>query len=1049
MSICRFHHAKDICDPQLVEGKLHYYTTCRRCNTKLVKCAHCDISFDPQNKTITNNRYTVDSFFELRHKRLDRNCLSEFQPSKRHKGNHDHEVVDIEIPTEDNNNFIHASDDSVSVGFSTYGNDSFNDSHSVHHDASTEDKIDEDENVFSFINSFLTGCCWADHDGGTGLNNDCPDGSEVLVGSDHSLMSGTSSEEPSCNSRCSDVSSHEDTESYGTTGSIESWEQIDLDVTSNQENGTLVDHSQCHENESSNSTPERRGIEYGYEDFSFFRQENDGAINSNQLYFWEIYRAGKSQPQLNPQEIQSAGYRSLTYRAMKRNKSDSTALATCKEAELLFRMNKALLNVTVQSKRDVMSLVSCLCRSGDANLNSNTPQTYTEARNIILEGRHSIMQNFPSPKVFPIGNHACMSLKETVQHMAGHGADFEYTFDSNSGNRCNDGLHGTKGAYDICREAVKAMKACKFLYIAKTSIGWVYFWSDSFLRCFTKQKDNSVWLFAVTVCPPHSDISTGRFTRILAIGKSGNDHTDVINHYHNEIKEMMNGFRIFCRKTNTLRWISLGLLYTSADRPERQAILNVLKEGTFGKVSLYSAPIVTTKLPPCKKCYMQLIDKVALGERDFGSSSETCDKCFGWDIDPKDKNQAVFPVPPNYPRKTILTNDDGIILKPPKGREPGLQYLGPVRLSSKWMVVACVYAYEAKRRKRWNSSEFHTFLRTCNVCESRRKKIEETAAEDARKKIRSPLQDWLPELWLKHLDTFHIRKWPDVPLHAIGHGMGADVIEFLELILTSKKRASDFTKFANRIIEEISEFKLSWCKLLRYPKKAWVAEHVMGYMRLLSYIYGMYILNHPLGNDSKDLVEAMKRMLITLQPMMSILMIRSEPDNLEEYARLVRDHIKLFMTAAHYCDLEFIEEDKATTSTTKNSKVTDLITDRDAVTILDEISGTSWSSSTPKKSVDGITVKQLKDKSKAMGISYSKGAKKTEMQLLVFSSILGSSLTFSDTGPLTAVPAAAVSSEMNNVNDAKKLVWNKGGWLSYLTNCEEQINNLGSVTKIW
>ena len=1058
----RQHVGKQIPDPQLLDGKLYYYTTCHICDTKLVQCAHCDICFDPQSKTVTNYRYGIDGYYVSRHKALNRSCLSQYQPPKRHKSTHDNdEWMDIEIQTgndsffhTDENNIIHTSDsNSVEVCFSTAcDNDLFSISNKTPHcgDSKMNEKDDktphcgdskmnekDDKDLFSFIRTFFSGCCWTEHSDDTKFNYSS-DGSDLHVRSDHSLMS-KSSDESCSNSGLSEATSNEDDVSYDSGASIESWGQTNVDSNQHEENGTT--HVQTPLEEIENT-------QYGYEDFSFFRQENDGIINNNQLYFWHIYRAGQSQPlPEEPRQTATAGYRSLVYRATKRSKTDSSGLATFMEAELLFRMNVALLNVTVKSKHDVMKLVSCLCKSGTDSPYDTVPQDYTSARRVILDGSFSIMNNFPSPKVFAIGNHACMSLKETVQHMAGNGVSFEYTYDSYASTRCRDGLHGTEGARDLVIEARKAMEASKFEHIKETSIGWVYFWSDSFLRCYSKQKDNSVWLFAVTVCPPHSDISTGSYTRILAMGKSGNDHTDVINYFHNEIKDMMKGFRIFCRKTNTLRWISLGLLYTSADRPERQAILNVLKEGTYGKVSLYSAPIVHSKLPPCEKCYLHLIEKIALGysERE---SPRICTKCFAWNIDPNDESQAVFPVPENYPGETILRNDDGVLLKPPKGREPGRKHIGPIRLTSKWMVVACVYAYEARGRKRWNSNEFHAFLRTCNVCESRRTIIEDTALKDYADSKRSPLEDWLPELWLNDVDTFSIRRWPDVPMHAIGHGMGADIIEFFEQILTSQKKGNDFTKFANKIIEDISDFKLSWCKVLRYPKKGWVAENVMAYMRLLSYIYGMYLVNRPMGDETKDLVEAMKRMLITFQPMMSMLMTRTDPDNNEEYAKLVRGHVQLFMTAAHYCDLECHSNLKNITKTKKSKvKVTDLITYRDALNILDEMPGSFCDSSDPKKCLNEIKKEHLIQKLKAEGIRYKKSAPKAELQLSLFSSILGVPLKFPDSSVETAVAAAPVSN--NNQSDTNKFVWDKGGWLSYVTNCEEQIINLSLLHKIW
>ena len=46
----------------------------------------------------------------------------------------------------------------------------------------------------------------------------------------------------------------------------------------------------------------------------------------------------------------------------------------------------------------------------------------------------------------------------------------------------------------------------------QTKIGWMIFWSDSFLNSFIKQKDNSVWVLTVTICPPENTKFSGRYT---------------------------------------------------------------------------------------------------------------------------------------------------------------------------------------------------------------------------------------------------------------------------------------------------------------------------------------------------------------------------------------------------------------------------------------------------------------------------------------------------------------------------------------------------------
>jgi hypothetical protein len=70
-------------------------------------------------------------------------------------------------------------------------------------------------------------------------------------------------------------------------------------------------------------------------------------------------------------------------------------------------------------------------------------------------------------------------------------------------------------AKDDCletREILKKLHGAESEYVTKTSIGLVLFWSDSFLKSYVKQKDNSVRLYGVTISPPKEDISKGIYT---------------------------------------------------------------------------------------------------------------------------------------------------------------------------------------------------------------------------------------------------------------------------------------------------------------------------------------------------------------------------------------------------------------------------------------------------------------------------------------------------------------------------------------------------------
>ena len=110
------------------------------------------------------------------------------------------------------------------------------------------------------------------------------------------------------------------------------------------------------------------------------------------------------------------------------------------------------------------------------------------------------------------------------------------------------------------------------LVIKATSKGYIYFWSDFFLCCFIKQKDNSVWILTVTISPPWADINKGTYTHVLVMGKSREDHTPVIDYYMREARELQRGFWCYFGNSNSIRDVGFGLLLHSADSPERKGL---------------------------------------------------------------------------------------------------------------------------------------------------------------------------------------------------------------------------------------------------------------------------------------------------------------------------------------------------------------------------------------------------------------------------------------------------------------------------------------------
>ena len=837
------------------------------------QCNFCDYSFDCS--TPGKYRMSVNSYYN-RHYQHGHN-KERRQNNKRPKGSVAEEVV--ERPSKrsncsildefDRNNDITVAHYSVKFD-------------GVHHEGDdddyvTNDSFDADYNDVGAIDE-------------PEFNED--DGSIFSLLSKKSISTGSTV----CTSSSDEKTNHEEPN--------QDWETLQDDY---QYNATYAD-------------------KYGLQEFDIYTshfEDNTQSKSShyckNQVYFYQ-----KQRHKSENEEDNTGGYMGLTERALGKNRS-LVKIAQKFESELIFRLNAVLLNSTRLGSIDVMDLVKLLCSKISDHEISRIPKSYTEVRQVIIDGTFSTMVNFPCPRVFEIDGHACVSLKESIQIMAGHHGDFQFAWDCEEGERNEEGLNGSAAAAHLVGDVTLALNNGNGLTVGNTNIGWVYLWSDSYLNSFVKQKDNSVWILTATISPSAKDLSKRKFTVVLAIGKSSSDHTKVIEQFYKEISELKKGFKCYSSRHNRLVNVAFSLLYHSADRPERHSLTNTLDEGTYGLVSNYSAVICQEKLPACQKCYRYLLERIINNKK---GDRPSCDNCLCWTIkECESDEEAIYPVPSKYPGHTELEpRPDKSVVKPPKGREPGRAFIGNKRLSTAWLIQACSYAYEARRQRQWNMDEFHDWLRSCNVNKARRQIIALAADIDAANgKCRSleEIQEILPQLWYL-FDLFDRSLLPDMPMHLLAHGVSDDVIHLFEEILKHFGLHSKFAKFANTYISDMESWNLSWLKLKAYPKASWVGENTMAYMRIQSYLYGIFLVNHgPKGKDPVEvqaasdenrfgsnkpqdtedvsaLVNSMRRMSNGFQAMISRVMSRVNQDPDEAL-----NHIKLFMSLYNHCDSLF------------------------------------------------------------------------------------------------------------------------------------------------
>ena len=814
--------------------------------------------------------------------------------------------------------------------------------------------------------------------------------------------------------------------------------------------------------------PESSNCECSYKDFSFFdvREEGEKFVKNrrgnmqevlcqNQLYFYQRYKH-----QLDPNRGDgTGGFAGLVYRADKGNREDPSGSAPPNEAKQMFRLLRMLLKVSGKLRKQLIELQNgFMDLFGVLRIKNNVqirfPVDMNDVRTILLEGANSILKNFPSPKVETKHKHACVSLKETILLAAGHGAKFNFGYDplgSDNPKHNRDGLNGTQAYHALTREIYSAMKNANTEkeVMLKTRIGWVYLWSDSFLRCFVKQKENSVWVLTATVCPFENDKSTGANTYVLAIGKSGDDHTEIINMYVKECAELMTGFDCYFGDMNKIGRMAVGMITYHADRPERQMSMCTRKEGTFGKVSGWAVDVsgeFEKKFPACDRCFRKRVLEMIRGaESDSETSVDDCSECFNWKLDEEDAGQKISPPPADWPSSPLDEDflEDEALDGPPAGREPGQDKLGPVRLTTKFMKSSLSLAYHSLRTKRWTKKQFTAYLRSCNISGITVENVERKAYEDMdadmdEERCTDP-ETYTPQIW-SILECFDRFRFPDLPMHALAHGIVPDVMDIVHSILIHYKKYTAFINFANPILEEITSFRLDYCKIKSLPKAAWVGENSMAYMRLLSYLYGMYLSNNSLSStetdETREVVLNLKCLLNALQALMSILMSRDQPEKDD-----VDSHMKLFMSSAHFLHKRF-----GSLTSKKSKTLVQKLGKKDLEELLDKFGIRLNRGETLvnlQKAVAKIKVQEWKDKCDEMGLD--KKGRKEELVERVITRVIGNERVESIGDEREA---DETSGDVVSTNDEKKC-WNKGNWLSFTANIAEQIGFLGPLFHLW
>ena len=802
-------------------------------------------------------------------------------------------------------------------------------------------------------------------------------------------------------------------------------------------------------------------LKYSFEDFVMFdnRCEEDKTFKrtkrkrtcQNQLYMYQSY--------CSP----AGGFRGLVGRSNRRNREDVLATVGLKEAMLVFLLFKLVMDMTQSQQEDFVRYQKKLLKHLEVEKTHNTsstriPDNMAELKASVTIGANSILKNFPSPRVFEIGSHACIELKESILLLLGHGG--KPKFGKMDGVRNLEGLNGTKAMDDLIKDVENRMKECGVHEEVRkeTKIGHLIFWSDSFLRCFIKQKENSVWILTVTICPPDDKKSSGKYTIILAIGKSSEDHTEVVESFMKQANELMEGFDCYLGSSKTMARVSFGTLLWCADRPEAQSLTHTMKEGTYGKVAGWSVNPSEEFLPACVECYKALIEKMLEG--DYGTPPDfTCESCCNWSFEtnPTKTNedgqvmhlQQMDPGPKKFPKYYPDPSDN--IPPMPKGRGVGQSHYPPVRLSTEWMHQSVASGYFGVRVGKWSKESAKAFFQSCNIKGSTSDMVIEKALKDCKSNKMDPSS--VQPQFLSLINCFGVTgKFPVLPMHGIGHGMIPDVLEIVMMVFAKYKKKQKFYDYANPILNEVEYLRLSFCKVKTLPKAAWVAENSMGFMRLMPYLVGTFLMNNPLGtsDEAKEITLYIKCFVNAFQGYVSILMSETQVDS-----NVLDCHIKLFMSSAHYLHKKHGKLDSTKKNVGGPRQGTDkrkFLDRQEMCTVEDIAKELRVPISGSKETVIGKIRALRKDvlqEHLGMSVEDASSHTKEEMYEILHESIAKAAMEREEGDGQEMGEIDPKSGQEKSKSKGEGMCWNKGYWLSFMANIVEQISYLGVLRLIW
>ena len=586
--------------------------------------------------------------------------------------------------------------------------------------------------------------------------------------------------------------------------------------------------------------------------------------------------------------IPDGGICGLVARAFNQNNSNNM-FANINESKIQLRITKFISTLSQHQQSDFALIIASIV-SNNAFSMTRPPLSYNDITRFYTTSQHSIYKNIPSPSVFELDNHACVSIECIIDHMLSFGVelntiDFHSDFGSNIDR--NKSIECTKEAEDIINRIKDSNN------IAETSnpiVIYVILWSDDFEANHTRKNRNSTWVKTVTICPPKSHTTSPLYTYPIALGRKGQSHDAVNNYFNSELKRLSVCTLRYSYKHGTPYPVIVQTFCISADRPERSSLNYILSHnGLSTKRWMYSELIPRNKLGSCRQCFKKRCNNIS-GNSPRSRKSGVCKRCCDWEMN-FDHSTGHFLPPINYPTKKHTDSPD-----PPVGRDVSKPFekLPPIRVTYETLTKATKFGFWNYLHGEWNKSQTHTYFRLVGISTFYFERIVELAESYKKnlpvsKSILNVIK--VPAMWNS---IFRLEQCIDTPMHLLFQGITKSLIEESKEYLKFHKVWSIFGRHCNVIMDDLSSVQIAFCKIesfnggSEFTTGGWIAETYLGFARVSSVLYSL--CSEILPSNSLGI----KEFLCMIQTFFCLIS-RLMTDNTVS-ASEVGQHVKLFLS---------------------------------------------------------------------------------------------------------------------------------------------------------